>query len=414
MATLPEGTVTLLFTDIEGSTRLLQELGEGYEQVLADHGRLMRKSAAESGGVVVDTQGDAFFVAFARARDAVVAAVEAQRAFAAHDWPAPSKLRVRMGIHTGEPTRVDEGLVGLAVHRAARICAAGHGGQILLSSTTRDIVQGHLPPGVALVDLGRHRLKDLDRFESITQVVVEGVPPVLTPLKRTDVQPAEATPFAGQEEQLAEAAQSAIADVGEERGVPRARFGDVARATALDWRRFVPVGHGRLANRLGGLGMSIHSTARIAPGEDLQAELRGLGRALVLAARDARNADGLLRRENRSSLQRRLKEHRDHGQWESHLKAADSVALEITALGALAEAREEFERQALKVEAAVRSVRARVFEARLDAAKIDELVQELRPLREVSESLGARLREAYQCGVRAVKAAPSPSGHRRQ
>ena len=218
MATLPEGTVTLLFTDIEGSTRLLQELGEGYEQVLADHGRLMRKSAAESGGVVVDTQGDAFFVAFARARDAVVAAVEAQRAFAAHDWPAPSKLRVRMGIHTGEPTRVDEGLVGLAVHRAARICAAGHGGQILLSSTTRDIVQGHLPPGVALVDLGRHRLKDLDRFESITQVVVEGVPPVLTPLKRTDVQPAEATPFAGQEEQLAEAAQSAIADVGEERG----------------------------------------------------------------------------------------------------------------------------------------------------------------------------------------------------
>ena len=117
MATLPEGTVTLLFTDIEGSTRLLQELGEAYEQVLADHGRLIRRSVEESSGVVVDTQGDAFFVAFARARDAVVAAVEAQRALDAHDWPAPSKLRVRMGVHTGEPTRVDEGLVGLDVHR---------------------------------------------------------------------------------------------------------------------------------------------------------------------------------------------------------------------------------------------------------------------------------------------------------
>ena len=411
MATLPEGTVTLLFTDIEGSTRLLQELGEGYEQVLADHGRLMRRSVEESGGVVVDTQGDAFFVAFARARDAVVAAVEAQRALHAHDWPAPSKLLVRMGVHTGEPTRVDEGLVGLDVHRGARICAAAHGGQILLSSTTREIVQGHLPPGVALVDLGRHRLKDLDRFESIVQVVVEGVPPVLTPLKRIDVQPAEATPFAGQEERLAEAAPSAVADVRRERVASRTRFGAVARATALDWRRFVPVGHGRLANRLAGLGMSIHSTARIAPGEDLQAELRGLGRALVLSARDARHADGLLRRENRSSLQRRLKEYREHGQ---HLQAADSVALEITALGALAETREEFELQALKVEAAVRSVRAQVFEARLDAAKIDELVQELRPLREALEFLGARLRDAYQCGVRAVKAAPSPAGHRRR
>jgi class 3 adenylate cyclase len=413
MATLPEGTVTLLFTDIEGSTRLLQELGEGYEQVLADQGRLVRRSVEESGGVVVDTQGDAFFVVFARARDAVVAAVEAQRALDAHDWPAPSKLRVRMGIHTGEPARVGNGLVGLAVHRAARICAAGHGGQILLSSTTRDIVQGLLPPGVALVDLGQHRLKDLDRPESIVQVVVEGVPPVLTPLKRIDVQPAEATPFAGQEERLAEAAQSAVEDVREERAASRARFGAVAKAKALDWRRFVPVGHGRLANRLAGLGLSIHATARIAPREDLQAELRGLGRALVVAARDARNADGLLRRENRSNLQRRLEEYRERGHSESHLQAADSVASEITALGALAEARQEFERQALKVEAAVRSVRARVFEARLDAAKIDELVQELRPLREELEVLGARLREAYRSGVRAVEAAPSPAGHRR-
>ena len=287
MATLPEGTVTLLFTDIEGSTRLLQALWEGYEQVLADHRRLMRRSVEESGGVVVDTQGDAFFVAFARARDAVVAAVEAQRALHAHDWPAPSKLLVRMGVHTGEPTastRVSSDWM----FTAGRVSALQPTeGRYSSSSTTREIVQGHLPPGVALVDLGRHRLagRDLDRFESIVQVVVEGVPPVLTPLKRIDVQPAEATPFAGQEERLAEAAPSAVADVRRERVASRTRFGAVARATALDWRRFVPVGHGRLANRLAGLGMSIHSTARIAPGEDLQAELRSGARVGTLGAR---------------------------------------------------------------------------------------------------------------------------------
>jgi class 3 adenylate cyclase len=413
MPTLPEGTVTLLFTDIEGSTRLLLELGEGYEQVLLDHRRLVRTSVEEHGGVVVDTQGDAFFVAFARARDAVDAAVEAQRALEAHDWSEPSKPRVRMAIHTGEPANVGEGLVGLAVHRAARICAAGHGGQILLPSTTSDIVRDHLPSGVALVDLGRHRLKDLDRPEGIVQVVAEGVAPVLTPLKRLDVQPSEATPFAGEEERLAEAARAAIEDVQEERRPTRARFGDVTKARALDWRRFVPVGHSRLANRLGGLGMSLHSTARIASREDLQAELRGIGRAFVLAARDARDADALLRREDRSSLQRRLAEYRSRAHYDAQLRAADSVALEIAALGALAEVRREFEQEARKVEDRVRSVRARVFEARLDTAKIDELVHELRPLREAMEVLGARLGDAYRSCSRAAQAAPSLTGHRR-
>jgi class 3 adenylate cyclase len=413
MPTLPEGTVTLLFTDIEGSTRLLQDLGEEYEQVLTDQRRLVRTSVEASGGVVVDTQGDAFFVAFARARDAVEAAVQAQRALDAHDWPAPGTPRVRMAIHTGEPARVGEGLVGIAVHRTARICAAGHGGQILLSSTTRDIVQGNLPPGVALVDLGQHRLKDLDRPEGIAQVVVEGLAPVLTPLKRVGVQTAEARPFAGQEERLAEAAQAAIADVRGEREATRARFGAVTRAKVLDWRRFVPVGHGRLTNRLAGLGMSIHATARIASREDLHEELRGLGRAFVLTARTARDADDLLRRVHRSLLQRQLEEYREHAHYDSHLRAADSVALEIAALGALAQTRREFEQEARKVEAKVRSVRARVFEARLDATKMDDLVQELRPLREAVEALGAELHDAYRSGVRSVEAAPSPAGNRR-
>ena len=154
--------------------------------------------------------------------------------------------------------------------------------------------------------------------------------------------------------------------------------------------------------------MSIHATARLASRDDLQAELRRLGRAFVLAARDARDADALLRRENRSRLQRRLEEYRDV----SNLWAADTVALEIRALQGLAEARRRFELEAWKIEAKVRSVRANVFEARLDAAKMDELVDELRPLREALELLGETLREAYRSGVEAAHAAPSLARHK--
>jgi class 3 adenylate cyclase len=410
---LPEGTVTLLFTDIEGSTRLLQELGEAYEQLLTDQRRLVQTAMEDGGGVVVDTQGDAFFVAFARARDAVVAAVEAQRALEAHDWPAASKPRVRMAIHTGEPARVGEGLVGLAVHRAARICGAGHGGQILLSTTTRDIVQDRLPSGVVLVDVGRHRLKDLDQAERIVQVVAEGLPPVLTPLKSLAVQPEQATPFAGQEERLAEAAQAAIAGPQAEREAMRGRLGAMTKARALDWRSVVPAGHGRLANRLAGLGLSIHATAGIATRDDLRSELRALGRVFVVAARDARDTDRLLRREDRGALRRQLEKYRKHSVYDWQFRAADSVAIEIAALGELADIRREFEHEVRRVEAKVRSLRSRVFEARLHAAKIDELVQELRPLREAVDVVATRLREAYRTGAQAAATAPMPSGQRR-
>src|SRR5919108_2063183 len=160
MVELPSGTVTFLFTDIEGSTRLLRELGDAYEHVLTEHRQLLSAFFEEAGGQVVDMQGDAFFVAFRRAKDAVEAAVAAQRALAEHRWPAGGEPRVRMGIDTGEPSVVDEGFVGLPVHRAARICAAGHGGQILLSRTTRGLVEDALPRDVRLLDVGEHRLKD--------------------------------------------------------------------------------------------------------------------------------------------------------------------------------------------------------------------------------------------------------------
>jgi len=141
----PAGTVTFVFTDIEGSTRLLQELGDEYGDVARDHRRIVREAFGARGGSEVDTQGDAFFFSFPRARDAVAAVVDAQRALAAHKWPRAKDVRVRIGLHTGEPTLGDEGYVGMDVVRAARICSAGHGGQILLSETTRALIGNQLP-----------------------------------------------------------------------------------------------------------------------------------------------------------------------------------------------------------------------------------------------------------------------------
>ncbi|HAE84056.1 MAG TPA: adenylate/guanylate cyclase domain-containing protein, partial [Ktedonobacter sp.] len=150
MRKLPTGTVTLLFTDIEGSTRLLQQLGERYASVLEECRTLLRTVFLESHGHEVDTQGDAFFVAFARATDAVSAAVAAQYALAAHTWPEGMMVHVRMGLHTGEPQLSSVGYVGLDVHHAARIMSAGHGGQVLLSQTTRNLVEHDLQTGVSL------------------------------------------------------------------------------------------------------------------------------------------------------------------------------------------------------------------------------------------------------------------------
>jgi class 3 adenylate cyclase len=180
---LPGGTVTFLFTDIEGSTRLLQELGEGYGQVVADHRRLLREVFQAAGGSEVDTQGDAFFYSFPRARDAVGAAVGGQRALASHEWPGGADVRVRMGLHTGEPTVGDEGYVGLDVVRAARICSAGHGGQILVSETTRALVGNELPDGVSVRDLGRQNLKDI-QHEHVYELSLEESPQSFPPPKQ--------------------------------------------------------------------------------------------------------------------------------------------------------------------------------------------------------------------------------------
>jgi class 3 adenylate cyclase len=174
-ATLPTGTVTFVFTDIEGSTKLLQELGDGYAEVSREHRRIVRDAFGARDGTEIDTQGDSFFFSFPRARDAVAAAVDAQRNLAAHAWPEGKTVRVRMGLHTGEPTVGDEGYLGLDVVRAARISAAGHGGQILLSETTRALVGNDLPAGAAVHDLGEQNLKDI-QHERVYELTVDGHP----------------------------------------------------------------------------------------------------------------------------------------------------------------------------------------------------------------------------------------------
>ncbi len=169
---LPQGTVTLLFTDIEGSTQLLRRLGARYAEVQDTHRHLLRAAFARFGGIEVDTQGDAFMVAFQSASEAASAGVDAQRALAAQAWPDDARVPVRMGLHTGEPERGPEGYVGIDVVRASRICAVAHGGQILVSQLTRDLLAD---AGIETVDLGRHRLKDIPEQERLYQLVAEGL-----------------------------------------------------------------------------------------------------------------------------------------------------------------------------------------------------------------------------------------------
>jgi predicted ATPase/class 3 adenylate cyclase len=167
--------VTFLFTDIEGSTRLLQQIGDRYRAVLEAHNELVRGAITEAGGVVVRTEGDSFFAVFRSAPDAVAASVAAQRALTAYQFPSDVSLRVRMGLHTGTGAKGGDDYLGIDVHRAARIAAAGHGGQVLLSAATMGLTEQSLPGGVAARDAGDHLLKDLARPEHLYQLVIEGI-----------------------------------------------------------------------------------------------------------------------------------------------------------------------------------------------------------------------------------------------
>ena len=208
MPELPTGTVTFLFTDIEGSTRLLQALGDGYAAVRDGYAEIIRGALAEGGGVEVSTEGDSFFAAFANPRGAVAAAASAQRSLASHDWSPADGLRVRMGVHTGDGVLGGDDYVGIDVHRAARIADAAHGGQVVLSQATRGLVEHTLPDGTSLRDLGEHRLRDIDDPEHLYDLVIEGTPSEFPPPRTLDARPnnlpVELTSFIGREQEFDE------------------------------------------------------------------------------------------------------------------------------------------------------------------------------------------------------------------
>ena len=202
----PSGTVTFLFSDIEGSTQLLHRIGEKYAQALEEQRAIMRAAFQQFEGYEIDTAGDGFFVAFSRAQDGVFAAIQAQRQLAVHEWPEGETLRVRVALHTGEPLATATGYVGVDVHHAARLCAAGYGGQMLISETTRQLVAGNLPADVTLRDLGEHRLKDMQQAEHIYGIVVPDLPSHFPSLKTLQSKPnnlpAQITPLVGREHEI--------------------------------------------------------------------------------------------------------------------------------------------------------------------------------------------------------------------
>jgi predicted ATPase/class 3 adenylate cyclase len=211
MSTLPTGTVTFFFSDIEGSTRLIQQLGERYPDVLLAHHTIQREALAANGGHELRTEGDSFFIVFKSALEACAGAAAVQKMLAKYAWPDDGQVRVRIGLHTGEATLVGNEYLGLDVHRAARVASAGHGGQVLVSETTRALVDHMLAPGLTLKDLGMHRLKDLARPERLFQLTVEGLPADFPPLKTLESTPnnlpTQLTSFIGRDDQVREAKQ---------------------------------------------------------------------------------------------------------------------------------------------------------------------------------------------------------------
>jgi class 3 adenylate cyclase len=389
MPDFPTGTVTLLFTDIEGSTQLLKTLGESYERALSDHRALLRRAFNLFGGQIVDRQGDAFFVVFRRARDAVAAAVEAQRALISHPWPDGLELRVRMGIHTGEPTIGDEGLTGLAVHRAARICSTAKGGQVLISGTTGDLVEDELPSGVELHDLGEHALKDFDRPARLFQLGGEGL---------REAVPIPANAAAGPEP------ASAALDANEVRRPPDASAASGRLRTRITSPLRTRGGLGRIIprpirRRFGTdpivIGSRIHSMSRLSPSPELATALRALGGAVIQAARSERDARRIMRSVDRRALRRRVDAVRsDPFLTKEEANLADVLAKQWQALDRLAELRPVLRTQIKRVGAQATELREEVFAIRMGRPLSGGLIEELSAQCASIRSLCAQVQEA--------------------
>ncbi len=263
-------TFTFLFTDIEGSTALLGRVGQGvYARVLADHHAIIRSGLAAHGGREFDTQGDGFFAVFCSSAACVAAVIQMQQALQAHAWPAGEQVRVRMGVHTGQASATATGLVGLDVHRAARVAAAGHGGQVLMSEASAALVRSALPPGVALADLGAHRLKDLEGPERIFQLRAAGMQAEFPPLRTvpggaaaaTRSLPRDLASFTGRQRELEDLVEAAAGASG------------VVGIHAI----------GGMAG-VGKTALAVHAAHRLGPPAAPSPGLAGAGRAAELAA----------------------------------------------------------------------------------------------------------------------------------
>lgn len=368
MVDLPNGTVTLLFTDVEGSTRLLQRLGNAYGAALEDQRRILRDAVATAGGREIDSRGDEFFAAFPRARAAVAAAAAAQKALAKHAWPDGETVKVRMGLHTGEPALRDDGYLGLDVHRTARISAAAHGGQVLVSQVTRELLEGDLP---RLRDLGEHQLKDLPRPERLFQLVIEGL--------QSDFpkpQIARTAPAMGRERELAAALVAA----------PR---------RLLEWIRPRPRG-------LADLGWDVRGALASAP-DEAHGSLSRLARELFDASSVAAEADHALAAVDPKALAQRLADNRS---WAVLSKAAarevQSTQRRVDALDALADRRSDLESVA---EDARTQLQRQISPPQVDAlcARLRVATEALNAALEIArrelDTVSAKLRRTRHSGV---------------
>ena len=437
---LPSGTVTFLFTDIEASTSLLKQLRDHYGEVLADHRRLLRDVVRANGGREVDAQGDAFFFVFRSATSAVAAAVAGQRALAAHPWPEGIRLSVRMGLHTGDPSLGEHGYLGLAVHRAARICSVAHGGQVLLSRSTSAVLEDERLDGISLRELGDHRLKDIDRPERLYQLLIDGLLNDLRPPKAYDAQPVKATAFGGQEDELARAAQAALASrrmriigwvrprlasrgivlrenvrlVGAAFQSTSARLQLLAAVAVVTlvsvfqpWL-VLPVAVAyvvllvlnlrsqRFFRCIGGIGLKVHSLAGIASDDDLRAAVRSLGGTMVRVGRLLAEVDEFLSRVSRRSLAHRLEDvRRGSSASPASLRQADILAQEIAAFDVLVEQRRALDEERRKLESGLGPLRDRVFDARLNPTHAAEVRADVSASREKLSAIAADLGAAF-------------------
>jgi class 3 adenylate cyclase len=361
MPDLPSGTVTFLFTDIEGSTSLVQKLGDGYGRLLGDHRHLLRVAVDEAGGVEVDCRADEFFGGFKGAQDAVRAAVSAQRALRLHQWPGELQPAVRMGIHTGEPAVADEGYLGLDVHRAARICSAANGGQVLISETTHKVLAETDVAGVGFSDLGEHNLKGLPRPEHIFQLVVDDLQSEFPPLRGADTSAVEPGAFEGRERELAQAA------------VRRLR-------QALSSLRGTGSGPADLEE----LGWEVRALLPDALAAD-QGPLSELGSALFTSGRSVVAADRYLATLDRELLERQLREYRDMGVVSKRATAEEgALASRIAHIDRLVERRKNVDETTSELAAGIRWLSERIRDRQ--AKPTADLSAELATLRVQAQS----------------------------